>query len=328
MTALKDACSETAGDLLIIHPGALGDVVAMFALVAELKYRFRRITLVCRPSVGYLAARFNLIDRSISHEAGFWATLFAKTPDNRVVQLLKGHRQIIVFSINPEIEGIIKTHTPVPCLRLPPRPPAHLKDHVTGFAVKQLIHKGLINRRPSLRSAVCQPERDPDRSINLLSAPILLHPGAGSPRKRWPAAKFLEVASRLETTGRVPEVIIGPAETDLIQNLLPPGLTLHVLREIEDLLRLLQSAAGFIGNDSGVAHLAACMGLPTTVIYTASDARRWRPNGPAVDTLAPALACRPCFETQKENCPQPDCMEAITPDMVIQSFNRLTEKQE
>jgi ADP-heptose:LPS heptosyltransferase len=329
MTAQNDKAGDTTGDLLIIHPGALGDVVVMFALVAELRNRYRRITLICRPSVGYLALRLNLVNRSLSHEAGFWSTLFTQSPDLRVIQLLNEHGQIIAFSINPEIEDIIRTHSRVPCLRLPPRPPVHQADHVAGFAAKQLIEKGLINHRPSFRRAVCRSSEDePERPINLLSAPVLLHPGAGSPRKRWPVEKFLEVASRIESAGRMPEFIIGPAEMDLVEKSLPPGLTLHVLREIEDLLHLLQSAAGFIGNDSGVAHLAACLGLPTTVIYTVSDARRWRPNGPAVSTLAPMLTCRPCFEIQKENCPQPDCMESITPDMVLESFNRLTEIQE
>jgi ADP-heptose:LPS heptosyltransferase len=318
---------EARGGLLIIHPGALGDVVAMFALFEALKKRYRRLTLVGRSPVGYLASTFHLVHQWISHEIGYWASLYTDRPQDRALQVLNGHRQILLFSLRREMEKTIQACTSVPCLRIRPRPPADMDAHVTDFAAKKLLAGGLIDRCPRLTRAVCRrsdtgaqpPAARPD-------APTLLHPGAGSPRKRWPAEYFLEVAAGIKAAGGVPEILIGPAERDLLTDSSIHAWTVHVPDDIENLLLLLQSSAGFIGNDSGVAHLAACLGLPTTVIYTASDAGRWRPNGPAVETLSPDLTCQPCFETREENCPAPECLTAVPPDLVLQAYYRQIEK--
>ena len=324
MTAVDDEHRTTAGDLLIIHPGALGDVVTMFVLMSELRKKFRRLTLVCQNSVGYLAMRFNLADQCIPHESRYWTSLFTDRPDPRLVQLLTGNQQIILFSVSRDLEYRVKSTASVPIVRIPPRPPPDLNEHVTRFAAKALLEKGLIEEIPSQRKAVCCRSKpvEPEPVKNSKET-ILLHPGAGSPRKRWPLGNFFEVADRIRSTGLVPEVIIGPAERDVLETKLPFGLRVHVLNEVDELLQVLQSAAGFIGNDSGVAHLAACLGLPTTVIFTISNVSRWQPNGPAVTTLSHHLACLPCFETQKENCRQPDCLTAVAPDDVIESFKRL-----
>jgi len=313
---------------LIYHPGALGDVVVMFGLIAELKKHYRHLTLVCRPSAGYLATAFELVHQSLSQDTGPWSSLYGGRPDNRVIQLLKRQQQIIAFSISHELENRIRACTPVPCLRVRPRPPVNVDEHVAAVAARELIEKGLIRRKPPLTRALCRQtlpaQAGPARGRK---APTLLHPGAGSPRKRWPLENFLQLASGIGAAGDRPEMIIGPAETDILENIRPHGLHLHVLKDIGGLLRLLQTAAGFIGNDSGVAHLAACLGLPTTVIYTASDAKRWRPAGPAVATLSPELPCRPCFEIRSENCPEPDCLTAITPGLVLQTHYRQMEKR-
>jgi ADP-heptose:LPS heptosyltransferase len=136
---------------------------------------------------------------------------------------------------------------------------------------------------------------------------------------------FLAVAARISAAGGNPELMIGPADRDLLTAARSTVLPIHVLDEIDQLLLLLKTADGFIGNDSGVAHLAACLGLPTAVIFTVSDPKRWRPNGPAVATLAPRLPCQPCFETHETNCPQPECLKAVGPDTVWRTFSRLCE---
>jgi ADP-heptose:LPS heptosyltransferase len=326
--AQKKRGLEAREGLLIIHPGALGDVVAMFALFEALKKRYRRLTLVGRSSVGYLASTFHLVHQWISHEIGYWASLYTDRPQDRALQVLNGHRQILLFSLRRDLEKTIQTCTPVPCLRIRPRPPADMDAHVTDFAAGKLLAGGLIDRSPSLNRAVCRlSEAGTQPPVVRPGAPTLLHPGAGSPRKRWPMKSFLVVAAGIKAAGGIPEILIGPAEKDLLADSSIHGYTVHVLDHIADLLPLLQSCAGFIGNDSGVAHLAACLGLPTTVIYTASDAGRWRPNGPAVETLSPDLTCQPCFETREENCPDPECLAAVPPDRVLQAYYRQIEKR-
>jgi heptosyltransferase-3 len=90
--------------------------------------------------------------------------------------------------------------------------------------------------------------------------------------------------------------------------------------DLAELAALLESAGGYIGNDSGASHLAAYLGLPTTVIFGPADPARWAPFGRAVAIVRPGLQCRPCFETDKANCDDPQCLEDIRPHEVLEAF--------
>ncbi len=57
---------------------------------------------------------------------------------------------------------------------------------------------------------------------------ILLHPGAGSIRKRWPISNFLEVEASLKADGLNPEFVLGPAEEDLVDGLTKAWSDCHI----------------------------------------------------------------------------------------------------
>ena len=96
--------------------------------------------------------------------------------------------------------------------------------------------------------------------------------------------------------------------------------TVHVIEDLGDLVSLLETSGGFIGNDSGVSHLAAFMGLPTVAIFGPSDPDRWKPVGPSVDIVRPTLECNPCFETGNDDCDKMDCFDGISPETVLSAF--------
>ncbi len=151
---------------------------------------------------------------------------------------------------------------------------------------------------------------------------ILLHPGAGSCRKRWPMKYFFEIEAILKSNGLKPEFVLGPAEEDLIDRLQHPDRTVHILTDLLDLMDLLKSAGGYIGNDSGASHLAAFLGLPAAVVFGPTDPKRWRPVGRNVEIVEPEVQCRPCFETEKANCDDPECLTKTRPRDVIRAFYR------
>jgi ADP-heptose:LPS heptosyltransferase len=92
---------------------------------------------------------------------------------------------------------------------------------------------------------------------------------------------------------------------------------------VADLLQLqhlLGSAGGLIGNDSGISHLGAFLGLPTVAVFGPSDAARWAPSGPAVTVLRSAPDCPRCFETAAENCQEAVCLSGTRPETVLKAF--------
>jgi hypothetical protein len=136
--------------------------------------------------------------------------------------------------------------------------------------------------RPSLRHEVCpvietKPAGGP--AAGLGARPTVIHPFASSRHKRWPLEKFREIARRLRMPVRW---CAGPEEP------------LEDAVRIDNLYELacwLAQARLYIGNDSGISHLAAAVGVPTIVLFGPTDPAVWAPRGSRV--LAPLEAIEP-----------------------------------
>ncbi len=105
----------------------------------------------------------------------------------------------------------------------------------------------------------------------------VIHPFSGSRRKNWPIERFRELAERLAVPVRW---CAGPEEQ------------LDGAVHIADLYELacwLGSARIYIGNDSGITHLAAAAGAPVVAIFGPSDPGVWAPRGDGVQVVAGKL---------------------------------------
>jgi len=314
-------------ELFVVHQGALGDFVAIFPALLRLKRYYNRIEVLCQNQLGILAKELSIVDRYHPQEGALAASLFAVQIEPKMVDLLKSFAAIVLFSNSSQLERTIRRVTGKPCYRIPPKPPAQKPIHVTEFALNKLVKQGLLSKADLNPLSINDrhPGEDENHQTRNVKK-ILLHPGSGSRRKRWPMALFIKIESMLKSNTLEPEFIVGPAEQDLVKTLLNPQhpeRTVHELIEIVDLLALLKSAGGDIGNDSGVSHLAAFLGLPTAVIFGPADPRRWQPLGRAVEVVRPLLECQPCFETQKENCEKPRCLKDTQSENVIDAFYRV-----
>ncbi len=142
-------------------------------------------------------------------------------------------------------------------------------------------------RHPEFRDAVAHlpftffpalpPPTEGVPRIDVPAAPredfIVIHPFASSPSKRWPLDLFREAAALLPCPVRW---LAGPEER------------LDEAVRINDLYELacwLSRARLYIGNDSGISHLAAAVGVPTLAIFLASDPLVWAPRGQHVRVL-------------------------------------------
>jgi len=103
-----------------------------------------------------------------------------------------------------------------------------------------------------------------------------IHPFSGSARKNWPIEQFRRVAERLD----IPACwCAGPAEV-------LPGATRF--DDLYELAQWLARARLYIGNDSGITHLAAAVGTPVVAVFGASDPVVWGPRGDRVRVLGSA----------------------------------------
>ena len=109
---------------------------------------------------------------------------------------------------------------------------------------------------------------------------VVIQPGSGSRLKNWPLACFEDLAERLAGRGLRVSWCTGPAEEGLpaMPGALPP-------MPLTELASLLAGAGLFVGNDSGISHLAAAAGCPTLAIFGPTDPAVWGPTGPRVRVL-------------------------------------------
>jgi len=311
----------TYSSLLIVHQGALGDVVLTFPAIIGLRKKFSRVDVLCQSQLGKLAAALGLAEKWYSLEAACFATLFSEQVDEKIKDILAGYSTILLFSFACDLKKSISQITDSQCFRIPPRPPALDKIHVAEFLFKNLIDCGLLETAGSNdKSFTLQGKQTPRTGRPIDTSKILIHPGSGSKRKRWPLAQFLKLAYVLKKRGLQPQFVCGPAESDLKDELRNQNRQVHNLSELRDLVDLLQSAGGYIGNDSGVSHLAAFLGLPSAVIFGPADPVRWKPLGPRIQIVRPELDCNPCFEIESENCVQPGCLADASLESVLKAF--------
>lgn len=310
--------------ILFIHHGALGDIVSTFPALLRLKKDCDHIAILCQSSIGRLAAALEVVDHSFPLEAAAFSTLYSNHIDPAVKDILRSFHKIILVSRFRSIERTLLSITGNAVHRIQPRPSKGQKIHVTQHIVSNFINYKLFEPRneetdPILSSILHTDRRD----LRYDPVKIFIHPGSGSRKKCWPVSNFIEIAWSLDANGRRPEFIFGPAEHDLFKNLSRqniPNAKVHPIDKLTELAFLLKTGGGFIGNDSGVSHLAAFIGLPTVAVFGPSDPEIWKPMGRAVKIVRPDVACSPCFETGKIECDEVECLNRISPKDVLAAF--------
>lgn len=184
---------------------------------------------------------------------------------------------------------------------LPFRPPAGLRRHVTEFYISQFrSHCPVaIKARPVRRDSIIIRPTSSDKARGkgiLLAAGIsqdrpvvAIHPGSGAIRKCWHIDNFLAVARALTSRGIQPVFIIGPAEQERLGPSLPGRISSYgpVLEglSLEDVLAVISLCRAFIGNDTGISHMAGGMGVNTFVLFGPTDPVQYRPIGPCVKVI-------------------------------------------
>jgi ADP-heptose:LPS heptosyltransferase len=119
---------------------------------------------------------------------------------------------------------------------------------------------------------------------------ILVHPGSGGRNKIWSLAGWLDIIARLlcHHTSQV-ALLQGPADKDIIGELRSrlENTPVTILKNwnLGKLASLMSQAALYLGNDSGITHLAAACGAPTIALFGPTDSRIWGPRGPQVSIV-------------------------------------------
>jgi ADP-heptose:LPS heptosyltransferase len=123
------------------------------------------------------------------------------------------------------------------------------------------------------------PDADPPAGA---AGATVIHPGAASAARRWPAARWAEVATRQRDAGHAVLITGSGGEADLARTVaegagLPSSAVLAGHTDLARLAALIAVAGRVVCGDTGVAHLATALGTPSVVLFGPSSPAAWGP---------------------------------------------------
>jgi ADP-heptose:LPS heptosyltransferase len=270
---------------LVARAGALGDLLLLRPALAALDAAGHELHLLSPPAgillaeddsrvvAGWLDFDDRGLARCLADPRSAWPGRFPPCDSAFVV------------SNDADLSAALGRHIPH-VLACDPRPPdgVHAADAYAAalgaWAVAPLAAVPTFRPRPSAH------EEAAPLLARLPADFVAIHPGSGSSRKNWPAASFAPLAEAL--SGGLPWLLVeGPADAQPVARLARvAGAVRSGPLSLSALAALLARAGVYVGNDSGVTHLAAAVGAMTVALFGPTEPAQWRPVGPNVRVVA------------------------------------------
>ena len=155
----------------------------------------------------------------------------------------------------------------------------------------------------------------------------LVHPAAAFATKQWATENFARVVEFLAERSFAPVALVAPHENELLVNLLAqtsvPILSFDDLT-LPEVTALAARSQLFVGNDSGIAHIASAVGTPSVVVFGSSNIAHWRPwNRAAAEVVFEEMPCQPCHGYFCEKFAQPECILRVPVPRVVAAIERV-----
>ena len=160
----------------------------------------------------------------------------------------------------------------------------------------------------------------------------VIHPAAAFDTKQWATERFARVAESLASRGLAIVAITASTEAHvadkLKQHTTAPVVAFTDL-SLTEVTALLSQARLFVGNDSGIAHMAAAVGAPSVVIFGSSNTAHWRPWAKAhAEIVVEEMECQPCHGYFCEKFEQPECIKRVPVERVVAAIARILKESE
>jgi ADP-heptose:LPS heptosyltransferase len=324
--------------ILFIHPGALGDVLLSLPAMRAVRSAFpgRSATILTGGQVGRLLRAGGEVDDCLAIEAGHLASLLAGPASLEEGLRARLHRCDAAVAWMADTDGGLRRGlhdagvgsvvigSPFDQGRAGLHQAERYLEIVAAIVPAQSV--GWTAHVPPL--ILPRGRRSAEAGIQTGSGPLVaIHPGSGSRHKCVQPDVLAWVAAKLRDSGRQPILIEGPADAAMVEGV-RTRLTFFVAvargLDVVEMAALLTSVSLFIGQDSGLSHLAALLGVPTIALFGPTDPRRWCPLGPRVRVLrGPPCSClswqavercddKPCLQFPGSEL-WANCLEVLEP---------------
>lgn len=261
---------------LFLRTGALGDFILSLPLLDEVCRRYGRAALITRRAYRDLLPSGCRPELWLDCDGSDAGRLCAPSGTLREpLRSCAAGADVFLFGrAGPSLRQALARHGVARVVALDPRPeaPPHAALHFlagAGFpAPPELLDRPLWPPRARPASG------------------LWLHPGSGSASKNAPPSCFVAQALAWRERHAGPILVsYGEADAHLVrpmtEALNAAGLAHEavVALPLGELTSRMAAAALYVGNDSGVSHLAGALGIPTRIFFVSTDPRIWRPLG-------------------------------------------------
>lgn len=335
ITALKDLLPECTIDILVHRP--LTDIFCHNPAVArvhpfEPSWRKKGLLRTAQPRLALIKSlgprRYDLLIQSPHTTDGSWgpALIFLL----RIRHSVGASGAIHGSPLKRFAWQRLFTHT------LPSPHPNQAPRHVAELHLDLLRRIGLYPRPHAQAASLVPGATAADRIAKWLLAHqvaprgfVLFAPTAGQSARTLPSELCTEFLNFCENRGKAVVITsgMGSRERAYAESLCRGrGDLIHNLGgqlSLAELIALAGVAEIFVGADSGGAHVAAAMGVPTLVCFGPGDERRFAPWQNVQRLLTTSYSCRPCEIDGCGNSGRADCLLAIRPSDLIETFTTL-----
>jgi len=280
---------------LLLRGGAIGDFILTLPALRLLREHWpdAHIELIGYPHVATLALTGGLVDEVLSLDAAHIARLFSLRPDlpDDQKKYIRSFDVIVSWLHAPD--GVVKDNL----LQAGARQVIYGSPLVeSGHAIDQLVKPletlALYGAGSVPVLAVTPAQKALGRgfldALGLGRDVVAIHPGSGSPKKNWPAECYIELAARIAAGGAAsPLFILGEADEAVALAIAARAGAVPLVRDLplDQLAGVLACCPRYVGNDSGITHLAAALGLKVVALFGPTDPGRWGPRGDHVRVL-------------------------------------------
>ncbi|MDP9022586.1 MAG: glycosyltransferase family 9 protein, partial [Actinomycetota bacterium] len=233
-----------------------------------------------------------------------------------------GARRTAGFFMPGAWQADLATHLPYP-----------IGEHEIDRHLQLLTFLGVPTTDRRLEFAVTDADREQASSIRIRHRLVpgtyaVVHPGASAASRRWPPERFAQVAEGISRRGlRV--VVTGTAEEVDATSALSRRASCEVVdlsgaTNLGGFAALLADAALLVGNDSGPAHLAVALEVPSVTVFLSGDPGRWAYDDPLHPMVREPVACSPCGLLE---CPIDfRCASDLAADRVLATVDALRSR--
>jgi len=248
---------------LAIRPGAIGDLIVSLPALECLRSEYLEVW-----TSGATVTLIRFADRARSISSTGIDLLGVTEPPPGLLEELRGFDRIVSWygANRPDFMELTRS-IGLPFQFFRALPPEGVGRHAVDFYLEQVGALGADCRKAPSDGIPRIPCGGPRRNF------AVIHPFSGSARKNWPLEKFRALARGIER--------VMPVEW--CAGLEDPRLEGAVrIADLYELACWLGRARLYVGNDSGITHLAAAAGAPVLALFGPTDPEVWAPRGPNV----------------------------------------------